>query len=513
MLNWMSDNSQPRPFKITEEVGRTGLKAFSGIVQDEFLVELRGVSGYKKYDEMRRNSPVIAALLLAIEQSVRGVTWSYVSDQGDNDPRLEFLQEAQDGLAHSWNDHIIEVLSMLPFGYSLFEVCFKREGGRLLWDKFGIRGQDTMIRWEFDEHGLPITFIQMAPPDYKWTPIPLAKCILYRTRVERNNPEGRSMLRGAYRSYYFSKNIEQSEAIGIERDLEGMPVILVPETASTEEDDPASDVNKAAKIVRNLRRDEQEGVVLPHGWELTLLSATGSRAIDTEVVIKRYESRILMSALSQFLMLGQDKVGSMALSKDQSDFFTMAVNSIADIIADTFTKQAVVPLMKYNGMDTDGVKLDHTKAGDIDLAQIADFLNKTMASNLFTWTGQDEAWLRSVANLPEMDPDDIEQARQAKQDQALKIAQASKPQPPQMGEIGKPGLKTDGGQPSATEQAAQEDQQKMMAILPAEYFKAAPDDNTRLMYERRLGRLMSAYFKGQQERVIKGAKQVKKMGG
>jgi hypothetical protein len=391
-------SEEPRPFKTTEEIGRTGLKAFSGIVQDEFLTELRGVQGYKKFDEMRRNSPVISALLLAIEQSVRGVVWNFESDTGENDPRVEFLEEARDGLSHSWNDHIIEALTMLPFGYALFEICYKRESGRLVWDKLGIRGQDTMIRWEFDEHGVPITFIQMAPPDYRWTPIPLAKCVLYRTRSERNNPEGRSMLRGAYKPYYFSKNIEQIEAIGIERDLAGMPVIHVPETGSTEEEDPKSDVNKAAKIVRNLRRDEQEGVVLPNGWTLELLSATGSRSIDTETVIKRYETRMLLSALSQFLMLGQDKVGSMALSKDQSDFFTMAVNAIADNIADTFTKQAAWPLLTYNGMDTDGIKMTHTNAGDVDLAQIADFLSKVQAVNLITWTGQDEAWLRDVAN-------------------------------------------------------------------------------------------------------------------
>lgn len=349
----------------------------------------------------------------------------------------------------------------------------------------------------------------MAPPDYKWTPIPLAKCILYRTRAERNNPEGRSILRGAYKPYYFSKNIEQVEAIGIERDLAGMPVIHVPETGSTEEDDPLSDVNKAAKIVRNLRRDEQDGVVLPFGWTLDLLSANGSHTIDTETVIKRYETRMLLSCLSQFLMLGQDKVGSMALSKDQSDFFTMAVNAIADNIADTFTKQGVQPLLKYNGMDTDGITMTHTNAGDVNLAQIADFLSKVQAVNLITWTGQDEAWLRDVANLPEMTPDDIEQARQDKQDQALKIAQASKPQP-QMGEVGKPGLKTDGGQPSPTEQAAQQDQQKMSAIIPADLFKAAPDDVTRRAYERKLTKLMKLYFAGQQQRVIKGAKLIRK---
>lgn len=53
--------------------------------------------------------------------------------------------------------------------------------------------------------------------------------MLFRTESVKDNPEGRSILRNAYRSWYFKRRIQEIEAIGIERDLAGLPVIHAPE--------------------------------------------------------------------------------------------------------------------------------------------------------------------------------------------------------------------------------------------------------------------------------------------
>lgn len=45
-------------------------------------------------------------------------------------------------------------------------------------------------------------------------------------------------------------------------------------------------------MVRRIRRDETEGVVLPHGFELELLSSGGTRQFDTNAIINRYDTRI-----------------------------------------------------------------------------------------------------------------------------------------------------------------------------------------------------------------------------
>jgi hypothetical protein len=173
-------------------------------------------------------------------------------------------------------------------------------------------------------------------------------------------------------------------------------------------------------MVRNVRNDEQAGIVLPSGWEFQLVSTGGSRQFDTDKIVRRYESRMLMSALAQFIMLGQDGVGSLALSSDMTDFFTMSVNAVADIISETFTKYAIPRLLKLNGYDAEGVSLTHTPAGDVDTVSIADFLQKV--GGYITWGAEDELWLRQLIGLPEVDINELQAQRD--EDQARKEAAA-----------------------------------------------------------------------------------------
>lgn len=416
-----------KPVAPTLEIGATGLSAFSGQIREDFLKELRGKEAIKRYNEMRLNSPIIGALLTAIEQSIRGIEWQYTSDLGENDPRLALLEESEANLRHSWNDHVIEALTFLWAGYMLFEFVYERVGGRLLWRKFAPRPPDTVLRWLLDEEGGLQGVVQMTTTG-KTAEIPIEKLLLYRTRVEKNNPEGRSILRTSWIPYFFTKHIQQIEGIGIERDLAGLPVIELPEGADTTETDAdTSDWGRASRVVRNIRNDEQAGVVLPPRWKLTLLSTGGSRQFDTDKIVTRYEQRMLMSALAQFLMLGQQNVGSLALSRDQSDFFTMSVNATADVLSETFSKFAIPRLMRLNGLAEDGLALEHSPAGDVDLQRIGQFLQQ--AGGFLTWTEQDEIWLRQAAKMPEIEPERLAEERELERERKAQVPPASPFQP------------------------------------------------------------------------------------
>lgn len=458
------------------ELGRTGLSEFSGQIQDDFLRELRGKEGYKRYDEMRKNSPIVSALLFAYEMALRKVSWNFNSGE-ENDPRVDLLERAREAMSLSWNDHITEVLTMLPFGYSIFEIVYQRVGSEVLWRKFAPRGQDTVYQWGFDDAGGLTGFTQMSPPTYKPTFIPVDKMILYRTRVERGNPEGRSMLRSAWIPYYYTKHIQQIEAIGIERDLAGLPMVRLPENASVDASE-TSDLSKAQKMVRNVRNDEQAGITLPAGWEFELVSTGGSRQFDTDKIIKRYESRILMSVLAQFLQLGQDGVGSLALSKDQTDLFNMSVNAIADIISETFTKYAIPRLLKLNGYDADGVTLEHTIAGDIDVTMLADVLQKV--GGMVSWNAEDEVWLRQVLGLPERSVEELEAEGEDDENQRREVARQI-------------------GQRAADMEETDEEQMTAFSAI-------APDNAKRRRYEGTLRKRIAQALLDQRKKVMKAAK-------
>lgn len=470
------------------EIGSSGLD----MNRPDFLRELTHGEAFKRYNEMRLNSAIVGALLAAIEQSVRTTRWSWTSESGEDDPRLQLLDDAIAAMSHSWNDHLSEALTMLPFGYAPFEIVYQREegGSRILWRKFAIRGQDTVERWEFDDEGGLAGLHQRAAPYYRDVFIPIEKLLLYRTRVERNNPEGRSILRNAWVSYYYLKNIMQIEAIGVERDLAGMPVIILPEGADAS-DTTTSDAGVAKKMVRNIRRDEQEGITLPFGWELKLLATGGTRQLNTDSIITRYEQRILMTSLAQFIMLGSD-VGTYALSRDQTDFFNMACNWVADSIAQVMTKFAAPRLLALNGMDTDGISYTHTPVGDVDLTGTADFLMKV--GSMLTWTPQDETWLRGLAKLPELDEETIELERERKAQIAEQIR----------GNIANSQQQDEGDDDETEDEMG-------LDLEPEEYAgRAAPDDAQRRRWERQLKAIQAAYFKGQYRRVMAGARSMKR---
>jgi hypothetical protein len=463
--------------KLTTEIGSAGLSEFSGVIQDEFLRELRGVEGYKRYDEMRRNSPIVAAAILAIENLIRQISWNFTSDI-ENDERVEFLEVAHEGMSHSWSDHIIECLTFLPFGFSYFEIVYKRdEKNRLTWRKFAPRGQDTVYQWTFDEDGGLSGMRQLTRPKYQIVEIPIEKSILYRTRVERGNPEGRSMLRSAWIPYYYAKHIQQIEGIGVERDLAGLPVITLPAGATTDDND-TSDLGKARIIVRNVRNDEQAGIVLPSPeWTFELASTGGSRAFNTDDIIRRYESRMLMAFLAQFIMLGQNSIGTQSLSKDQSDFFSMAVDAVADIISDTFTHVAIPRLLRLNGMDDKGVRLEHTPVGDTNKAMILEMVSKL--GERVTWDAEEEVWLRGVLGLPEREVEEVRQAREKLKQEALAQEQAK--------------------------QAWRKDDDKPFAKNTIDaFFADAPDKDKREQSEREWEEALLTFFERQKGRVVAG---------
>ena len=206
----------PKNVSPMQELGVTGVKRVSGYIDEEYLPALRGRKAVKVYREMSTNDSMVGALLFAIDKLVREVEWQVIpADQTEpNTKAKEFLESIMDDMSHSWDDFIGEALSMLVYGWSWHEIVYKKRVGP--WEKdpakrskhtdgligirkLPIRAQETMLRWSFDETGGIRAMVQMAPPRYQTTVIPIEKSLLFRTSISKGNPEGQSLLRTAYR--------------------------------------------------------------------------------------------------------------------------------------------------------------------------------------------------------------------------------------------------------------------------------------------------------------------------
>lgn len=409
-------------YQTFSEVGRTGLKRWGGRIHEEFLPELSGMNAIRVYREMRENDPVIGSILFAIEMLMRQVSWRVdpVSQNNADLEAAEFLESCLEDMSQTWGDTISEVLSFLVYGWSFHETVYKRrlgeskdptknskhKDGRIGWRKLPIRAQETLMEWEFDESGGVQGMRQQPPPDFISRTVPMDKALLFRTRTEKGNPEGRSILRNAYRPWYFKRRIEEIEGIGIERDLAGLPVLTPPENLNVWDDNDPDMVRlrqEAEQMVQGIRRDQMEGVVKPFGWDFSLLSTGGRRQIDVGAVIERYDRRIAMTVLADFILLGHEKVGSFALASSKTDLFGVALGAWLDSIAAVFNRYAIPRLFALNpGLPQED--LPQLKHGDIespDLKELGAFIKDMTGVGVIIPDPELENYVRQVAHLPE----------------------------------------------------------------------------------------------------------------
>jgi len=404
--------------QLFDELGTTGLKRTGqlGVVYEEFLPKLQGERGRKVLREMRDNDPVIGAILYAIEMLVRNVTWRV---EGDDEQTVEFVESCLQDMSHPWEDMVAEILSMLVYGFSFHEIVYKRRmgdsrdptrrsrfnDGKIGWRKIPIRAQDSLHEWDFDDEGGVRAFVQVAPPKYERISIPIERGLLFRLGIHKGNPEGRSILRNCYRPWYLKRRIEEIEAIGIERDLAGLPVIYrSAEVYQKYETD-------LKKILRNVRRDEQEGLLLPLVYDdqgreqlrFELLSSAGNRQIDITKVIDRYDKRIAMTVLADFILLGQSNVGSFALSSSKTELFATSLGAILKSIASVMNRYAIPRLLEINGMKADNIPhLVHEDIETPDLKEIGAYVTALAGAGAPLFPDENlERYLRKIANLPE----------------------------------------------------------------------------------------------------------------
>jgi len=408
------------------ELGSSGLRRSGGIINEEFLPNLQGVKGFKVYREMRDNDPVIGAMLYAIDKVITRLEWKV---EGDDERTATFVQECLDDMSDSWDATLQNILSMLVYGWSFHEIVYKIRGGmtndaktnsrfkdhRIGWRKWPVRAQETLQEWMLDERGGIQGMIQMDPSGGGLHRIPIEKALLFRTTTNRNNPEGYSLLRNAYRPWFYKRRIEEIEAVGIERDLAGLPMAYVPPEYLMNTANPAQKavLQTVTEIVQNVKRNEQEGIVFPAAYDdqgnrvfdLTLLSASGARQFDTGAVIQRYDQRIAMSLLSDFLLLGSDRVGSFALGTAKVDLWTLAVDSIAKTIAEVVNQYAIPRLLKLNAMRTDKMpELTYGQVSSVELGQVADYVSKLVGVGAIMPDPALEDHLRSLGDLPDSEP-------------------------------------------------------------------------------------------------------------
>lgn len=390
------------------EIGTLGLKQVNGRIYEESRRELRYPEAAKTFRLMAQDATVSSALSL-FEMMVSQVEWEV--DTGTEpdaamQEKAKFLKECMSDMDHTWREFIKELTSEFTYGYSVHEKVFRRRlhtagskynDGKIGIKKLPVRSQDTLVEWLYSGDGRDLIGVKQSlaavENGVRYSNlaaflgssdiiIPRKKFLLFRVDPKRDNPEGQSPLRNCYFAWKYRTMIEEQEAVGVTRDMNGMPTLYIPPRYMSVDASPAEkDIYEYYKrIIRNIQNNEQSGMILPQAFDpdsrqplfkFELTSTQGSKMYDTDAIIRRWDNKILMTLFADMLKMGQDQVGSYSLAGAKTNIMSLAIESRLKEIEDVLNTDLVPQLFALNGyaLDEELPKLCYGELDRIDLEE------------------------------------------------------------------------------------------------------------------------------------------------
>ena len=398
------------------ELAYTGLKTDDGTVRENVINQLVFPENVKTYKEMSYDSSVASATS-TIRDFIQGVTWSFDETQEGIDPRYPkgFLQQCSEDMERTFADYISESLSILEYGFSVQEKVYKRRNNEgkfkskyddnlFGWAKLPARSQDTVRKWLWSEDGRDLTGVQQDLSlvssnnidRFKRASnkinIPRNRFLLFRYNPIRDNPEGQSPLNSCYISWMYKKQLEETEASGIAKDMGGMMLIELPPEymAKDAPADKKAVYEYCTNLIRNYHVNQQSGIVFPRYFDdsknnvfgIKLIGVEGSgKQYDVGATIKRHDMKILMTFLADVLALGHDGVGSYSLSSDKTNLLSKKISSVLSYITKVFNEDLIPDTFARNGWDTKVLpKLVHSDLEKQPLDDLSKYVQRIVTS-------------------------------------------------------------------------------------------------------------------------------------
>ena len=328
----------------TIEIGSAGTRYRREIPGgEEYNTVVAGIRGLEVFDRMRRSDATVRRALRIAKTPVLSGRW-YISSADPGNTRHDNVRDFVkwclfSNMRSSWTQFLTEALTMLEFGYSFFEKVYMNEstpfGMRTVLKEMAPRSPFDVEYWRYDNKGRP-TSVEMRGFDTEQVVIPYEKLITFSMDKENNNIEGVSLLRSAYKHWYFKDNLYKIDAIQKERHGIGIPIIKLPHNFNKKDLEEASDVGK------NLRTNEQAHVVLPPGWELNFAEIKGQPVNPMESIM-HHDACIERNVLADFLSTSGSEAAEV-----QSTLFLKATRYLADILRDEINHRVIPELVRYN---------------------------------------------------------------------------------------------------------------------------------------------------------------------
>jgi len=401
---------------LTKELGRSGTKLYSGYSSQDFNTDFQNNQQIAIYDKMIKSDGMVNATLEAIRLPILSTEWRIEPGQDDMEDKkgiAAFVKDCFNGMDNSFEEFLNEALLYPFYGYYYFEKVFQVKNGKIVWKKFFSRVPSAHEKWQMTSDpktpGVTQTLptneydgvqVQTSSPE-----IPMSKLILFIHRKEGDNYDGVSVLRSAYKHWYYKDTFYRLDGIARERGA-GVLKIVMPNGST---DDDRAD---AEELAENFKANQKSYIIAPSAdWTFELM--TGGFADQKDLSkdsIDHHNRMIALNILGQFLELGSSEAGSYALSKDQSEFFTLGLRSITKYVANQLNKQAIKELVDLNfGEQEYYPKFVFSDVGQIDYTEVATVLEKLINIGVVEKSNKIKIWAHKQFALPEVTMEELEE--------------------------------------------------------------------------------------------------------
>lgn len=426
----ISPLDQPERFRFGE-MASLGLKVYSGVTQDELKRELNWPNSINTYREMSYHSAVNAPLTL-FENIISKATWTYKPPENPTEEeknQAKIINQMMTDMEQPWSEFIRDVLSSNVFGFSVHEKVYRKrlkangslyDDGVIGWKKLPIRVQESISKFIFSEDGNDIVGVQQnlsAINDIynrfsrksNLINIPRSKFLLFRTGKHRGDPFGKSPLRDAYLAWRFLTQLEELEALGVAKDLNGIPVLSLPPQVLSADGDQEQRLY-FENAIRNLQVGEQMGIILPSLYDeqgkplykIELLSTDGKKNFDLNKIKEYYRSLIFISLFADILLQGNTNTGSFALGSIKNSLSGAYAERLISNIAEVIQNDLIRQTYELNSWPTDRMgKLDFDNLDNTDIESLSKYLQRVASVGLLE---KDRAVLNAVRQGIGIDP-------------------------------------------------------------------------------------------------------------
>lgn len=422
------------------ELGFTSPSPYTSWTREEWNPKLRDQQGIREYYKMKRADGIVRGALRLLKTPIEAGRWFIKpATQSTRDKKIARFVEKNlfEDLNVTWTTLLGDVLLMCDYGYIAFEKVWKRNSdGDLVLQKLAPRHPLDIQEWRYDAQGGPNGCV-MYPTEMTGFEgdeaerfIPISKLAVFSMEPEAGDLRGISVLRSAYKHYFYKDTLYKIDAIQKERHGIGVPVIKLPPGFSE------ADKRIADALGRNLRTNERAHVVLPPNWELIFAVLEG-QPVDCIKSIEHHNMQIMANILAPFL---EDS----AVDPKSTDMFLKSTRYIGQAINDIFNKYIIPQLVDLNfslGKERSYPTLHVRRVGEQeDLRTMSFTLRNMVGAGVITPDDELEDFMRFELDLPVRDPKTSRFIAYGTEEEDTEgdDAQANKPKEPEPGRSGLP---------------------------------------------------------------------------